>query len=145
MRIRFNTFLSEKARDSHDFLRKMESPKGIWIFFLFKICSTHRVTSAQHIIYQTNPSATIKNLSLHSMFQHTLFQYFYILSSATHGFFLNWGLEVDVDILNFLAVFKRIFMDISLFWCQTMWGLGWFPCLLWIFIRHQLFNEPLVP
>jgi len=29
--------------------------------------------------------------------------------------FLNWGLEVDVDILNFLAVFKRIFMDISLF------------------------------
>ena len=26
--------------------------------------------------------------------------------------FLNWGLEVDVDILNFLAVFKRIFMDI---------------------------------
>ena len=30
-------------------------------------------------------------------------------------FFLNWGLEVDVDILNFLAVFKRIFIDISLF------------------------------
>ena len=115
VRIRFNTFLSEKARDLHDFLRKMESPKGVWIFFLFKICSTHRVTSAQHIIYQTNPSAIIKNLSLHSMFQHTLFQYFYILSSATHGFFLNWGLEVDVDILNFLAVFKRIFMDISLF------------------------------
>ena len=35
-------------------------------------------------------------------------------------------------------------MDISHFWCQTMWGLGWFPCLLWIFIRHQIFNEPLV-
>ena len=53
---------------------------------------------------------------------------------------------MHVDILNSLAVFKRIFMDISFFWCQTMWGLGcWFPCLLWIFIRHQLFNEPLVP
>ena len=36
--------------------------------------------------------------------------------------FTYYHLQVDVDILHFLAVLKGIFMDISHFWCQTMWG-----------------------
>ena len=62
-------------------------------------------------------------------FQHILFQ---------------WS-KVNVDISHFLAVTKGIIMNISHIWCQTMLELGWFLCLLWIFIRHQLFDEPLVP
>ena len=65
-------------------------------------------------------------------------------SDPKFQFFSKFGDDED-DILHFLGVIKGILKDISHFWCQTMWGLGWFPCLLWIFIRHQIFNEPLVP
>ena len=61
-----------------------------------------------------------------NFFQHILFQ---------------WS-KVNVDISHFLAVTKGIIMNISHIWCQTMLELGWFLCLLWIFIRHQLFDEP---
>ena len=70
------------------------------------------------------------------------------LQSWNNNFFqqilFQWS-KVNVDISHFLAVTKGIIMNISHIWCQTMLELGWFLCLLWIFIRHQLFDEPLVP
>ena len=39
-------------------------------------------------------------------------------------------------------IYEGIFMDISHFWCQTQWGLDWYPPLMGF---NKLLNEPLLP